>query len=57
MVRLNEGHTVFVERKIQGRMNGEPLRQLSAAEGWNDLQQGVVRILYNHFFFLFPYIL
>lgn len=45
MVRLNEGHTVFVERKIQGRMNGEPLRQLSAAEGWNDLQQSVVRIL------------
>ncbi|XP_076093687.1 leukotriene A-4 hydrolase-like isoform X3 [Mytilus galloprovincialis] len=44
---LNEGHTVFVERKIQGRMNGEPLRQLSAAEGWNDLQQGVVDVLKN----------
>ncbi|XP_071157221.1 leukotriene A-4 hydrolase-like isoform X3 [Mytilus edulis] len=44
---LNEGHTVFVERKIQGRMNGEPLRQLSAAEGWNDLQQSVVDVLKN----------
>ncbi|XP_052095288.1 leukotriene A-4 hydrolase-like isoform X1 [Mytilus californianus] len=44
---LNEGHTVFVERKIQSRMFGEPLRQLSAAEGWNDLQQNVVDVLKN----------
>ena len=41
--RLNEGHTVFVERKIKGRMFGEPVRQMSAAEGWTDLNGTVVR--------------
>ncbi|CAC5402108.1 unnamed protein product [Mytilus coruscus] len=44
---LNEGHTVFVERKIKGRMYGEPYRQISAAERWNELQQSVVDVLKN----------
>ncbi|CAG2227039.1 LTA4H [Mytilus edulis] len=44
---LNEGHTVFVERKIKGRMYGEPYRQISAAERWIELQQSVVDVLKN----------
>ena len=35
--RLNEGHTVFVERKIAGRMLGEPVRQMLAHDGWTEL--------------------
>ncbi|KAL3847158.1 hypothetical protein ACJMK2_018086, partial [Sinanodonta woodiana] len=39
---LNEGHTVFVERKIDARLkNGEPFRQFMAEGGWNDLQYAV----------------
>ena len=44
---LNEGHTVFVERKIKGRMFGEPVRQMSAAEGWTDLNGTVINVLKN----------
>ncbi|KAK7476031.1 hypothetical protein BaRGS_00032738 [Batillaria attramentaria] len=37
---LNEGHTVFVERKITSRMHGgEPLRHFLANEGWKELQE------------------
>jgi hypothetical protein len=36
--RLNEGHTVFVERKIAGRMLGENVRQMLAHDGWTELQ-------------------
>jgi len=41
--RLNEGHTVFVERKIAGRMLGENVRQMLANDGWTELH-GQVRI-------------
>lgn len=34
---LNEGHTVFVERKIVGRMRGPASRHLEALGGWKDL--------------------
>ena len=37
---LNEGFTVFTERKIVGRMHGEPARHFSAILGWKDLQVG-----------------
>ncbi|CAL1542751.1 unnamed protein product [Lymnaea stagnalis] len=38
---LNEGHTMFLERKILGRMHGESLSQLHAHEGWNNLKDTV----------------
>ena len=38
---LNEGFTVFTERKINSRMNGETHRHFSAIEGWKDLKDGV----------------
>ena len=39
---LNEGFTVFVERKILGRMQkGEATRSFEAIEGWKDLQEEV----------------
>lgn len=41
-LRLNEGHTVFVERKIAGRMFGEKFRHHLAQGGWNDLQKHVM---------------
>ena len=40
--RLNEGHTVFVERKIASRLHGgEQMRHFKAYEGWNELQNAV----------------
>lgn len=39
--RLNEGFTVFVERKIIGRMHGENYRHFEALEGWKDLEYAV----------------
>uniref|UniRef100_A0A0N5ASU4 Leuk-A4-hydro_C domain-containing protein n=1 Tax=Syphacia muris TaxID=451379 RepID=A0A0N5ASU4_9BILA len=33
---LNEGFTVFLERKIIGRMEGEEMRQFDAQSGWED---------------------
>ncbi|KAH7729607.1 leukotriene A-4 hydrolase [Aphelenchoides avenae] len=33
---LNEGFTVFVERKIMGRIYGEPCRQFENITGWED---------------------
>ena len=38
---LNEGFTVFTERKILGRMKGEPARHLSAIMRWKELKYGV----------------
>ncbi|KAJ1923530.1 Leucyl aminopeptidase yscIV [Tieghemiomyces parasiticus] len=38
---LNEGWTVFVERKILGRMHGEPVRQFAAILGWKELETAV----------------
>jgi len=34
---LNEGFTMFVERKIIGRLHGESARHFSAIRGWKDL--------------------
>ncbi|KAK7065806.1 Leukotriene A-4 hydrolase [Halocaridina rubra] len=34
---LNEGFTMFVQRKIEGRMYSEPVRSFSAIGGWKDL--------------------
>ncbi|XP_071536015.1 leukotriene A-4 hydrolase isoform X2 [Panulirus ornatus] len=36
---LNEGFTMFVERKIDGRMHGEATRNFSAIGGWKDLAE------------------
>ncbi|KAI9228571.1 MAG: peptidase family M1-domain-containing protein [Piptocephalis tieghemiana] len=38
---LNEGWTVFVERKIMGRLHGEPERQFSAILGLSALRESV----------------
>jgi len=38
---LNEGFTVFTERKIVGRMHGEPSRHFSAILRWKDLAETV----------------
>jgi len=38
---LNEGFTVFVERKIYGRMHNEQMRHFKAIIGWKALQDSV----------------
>ncbi|KAI8890225.1 leukotriene A-4 hydrol [Backusella circina FSU 941] len=38
---LNEGWTVFIERKILGRLGGEPVRQFEALSGLKSLQESV----------------
>merc|ERR1719233_2647114 len=38
---LNEGFTVFTERKILGRMRGEQMRDFHAILGWRDLEETV----------------
>ncbi len=38
---LNEGFTVFTERKIVGRLMGEPQRHFQAIGGWKDLDYAV----------------
>lgn len=39
---LNEGHTVFVERKIAGRLHGgEAMRHFGGIGGWKTLKYGV----------------
>jgi len=42
---LNEGFTVFTERKIKGRMEGEPSRHFSAILHWKDLEEAVMKNL------------
>ncbi|KAK2145631.1 hypothetical protein LSH36_668g01034 [Paralvinella palmiformis] len=42
---LNEGNTVFVERKILGRMFGEKYRHFSVLGGWKDLKYQVEDVL------------
>jgi len=39
---LNEGFTVFTERKILGRMRGEQMRHFHAILGWRDLEEAVM---------------
>lgn len=41
---LNEGFTMFVERKIAGRMESEKYRQFSAINGLNDLREAVIQM-------------
>uniref|UniRef100_A0A8B9PDU6 Leukotriene A-4 hydrolase n=1 Tax=Apteryx owenii TaxID=8824 RepID=A0A8B9PDU6_APTOW len=38
---LNEGHTVYLERRIGGRLFGEQLRQFQALGGWRELQNTI----------------
>ncbi|KAI9140711.1 peptidase family M1-domain-containing protein [Paraphysoderma sedebokerense] len=38
---LNEGWTMFIERKIIGRMKGEPHRQFSAIIGYKALEESI----------------
>ena len=45
---LNEGFTVFTERKIVGRLEGEAMRHFEAIGGWKELQYGVRRIKNIH---------
>jgi len=42
---LNEGFTVFTERKIVGRMHGEPARHFSAILRWKDLTETVEDVM------------
>lgn len=38
---MNEGWTVFIERKILGRLHGEATRQFEALSGLKSLQESV----------------
>lgn len=38
---MNEGFTVYVERRIVGSMHGESLREFAALGGLEDLKQSV----------------
>lgn len=38
---LNEGWTVYLERRIVGKLHGESTRHFSALIGWNDLQNSI----------------
>lgn len=38
---MNEGWTVFIERKITGRIHGEAERQFSSIIGWKALKESV----------------
>lgn len=40
-VRLNEGHTVYLERMIIRCMESEQVRQFKAIGGWKELQDSV----------------
>lgn len=41
LVRLSEGWTVFLERKITGRMHGNEFAEFSAILGWKALKDSV----------------
>ncbi|KAM4676140.1 leukotriene A-4 hydrolase [Discoglossus pictus] len=38
---LNEGHTVYLERRIDGLLYGEQFRQFKALGGWKELQNAI----------------
>lgn len=38
---LNEGWTVYLERRIQGKLHGSATRDFSAIIGWNDLENSI----------------
>ena len=44
---LNEGFTVFTERKIAGRMEGEASRHFGGLNGWKDLKEEVGELLFH----------
>lgn len=39
---LNEGWTVYLERRILGLIHGEKMRQFSAIMGWDDLTNSII---------------
>jgi leukotriene-A4 hydrolase len=39
---LNEGWTVYLERRIQGKLHGESFRHFNAIIGWNDLTNSII---------------
>ena len=39
---LNEGWTVYLERRIQGKIHGDSFRHFSAIIGWNDLNNSII---------------
>lgn len=41
---LNEGFTVFTERKIAGLIEGKTSRHFSAINGWKDLKEEVCKL-------------
>lgn len=41
LCRLNEGHTVYIERMIARCMESEQLRQFKGIGGWKELQESV----------------
>jgi hypothetical protein len=47
---LNEGWTVFLERKILGRLRGEAAWHAAAARGWGELAAEVGRLGAQHRF-------
>jgi leukotriene-A4 hydrolase len=49
---MNEGFTVYVERRIQGLLNGESSREFAALGGLEDLKQSVniYYYFYNYFY-------
>ncbi|GIY29295.1 leukotriene A-4 hydrolase [Caerostris darwini] len=47
---LNEGFTTFFERKIVGRMHGEPSRHFECVGGWTELESEVKRLGEKHNF-------
>ena len=49
---LNEGFTVFTERKIVGMMEGKHSRHFSAINGWKDLKEEVCKLNLSSLIFL-----
>ncbi|KAM8973971.1 leukotriene A-4 hydrolase [Pelodytes ibericus] len=47
---LNEGHTVYLERRIDGLLHGEHFRQFRALGGWKELQNAVNTFGASHAF-------
>lgn len=43
-LRLNEGFTMYFERKILGRLHDEPRRHFEFIGGWNSLEYTVVSL-------------
>lgn len=48
LCRLNEGHTVYIERMIARCMESEQLRQFEGIGGWKELQESVRHTYISH---------